>query len=60
MATSDSFKYQISSAVRYVLKLYGRIDAELLLKSAKEPNNIDAVKVRRAAAELSDLKMVDA
>lgn len=57
VATSDWFDYQISGAVGCVLNLNGQIDAERLLNSAKEPNNIDAVKVRCSAAEISDLKI---
>ncbi|XHG09858.1 hypothetical protein AWENTII_012895 [Aspergillus wentii] len=49
------YHYQVSGAIGLVLKLYGKIDAETLLKKTGSMKHAQADDVRKAAAELQDL-----
>lgn len=53
--TSEFYDYQILGAIGCVLKLYGRIDAEKLLRATNYLANPQAEDIRRAAADLQDV-----
>ena len=49
------YNYQISGAVGAVLKLYGDIDADALLRACGQPDHPRASEIKQAAAGLKDL-----
>jgi SNF2 family DNA or RNA helicase len=53
--TSEFYPYQISGSVGCILKLYGKIDAEKLLKATRQLNNPRADNIRKACDCLEDL-----
>lgn len=54
---TEFFNYQISGAVGIALKLYGRIDADALLRGTSYLDNPRAADIRQAAVELKDVKI---
>ena len=49
------YSYQISGAVGAVLKLYGNIDPDALLRACRQPDHPRASEIRQAASGLNDL-----
>jgi SNF2 family DNA or RNA helicase len=49
------YNYQISGAVGAVLKLYGNIDPDALLRACRQPDHPRASEIRQAAYGLNDL-----
>lgn len=54
---SEFYEYQISGAVGCILKLYGSIDAEKLLKGTNQLENPRANDIRHICTLLSDLQL---
>jgi hypothetical protein len=57
ITTSKFFHYQISGAVGIILKLYGHIDVDKLLKYCTHVTEDEIVVMRKAADQLRDLCM---
>lgn len=53
--TSEFYDYQISGAIGCLLKLYGSVDIEVLLRGTKQLNNPRANDIRHIASLLKDL-----
>lgn len=54
---SGFYKYQVSGAIECVLKLYGQVDAEKLLKAMGKENDPSATDIHHVATLLNDLKL---
>ncbi|OBT82958.1 hypothetical protein VE02_08180 [Pseudogymnoascus sp. 03VT05] len=55
--SSEFYKYQVSGAVGCILKLYGEVDADKLLKAMGKETDPSADLVHDAAIQLRDLKL---
>jgi SNF2 family DNA or RNA helicase len=55
LATSNFYTYQISGAVGCILKMYGKVDADKLLRGTNNTKNPRAKDVQNAAASLQHL-----
>ena len=55
--SSEFYKCQVSGVIECVLKLYGQVDAEKLLKAMGKETGPSATDIRHVATLLNDLKL---